>query len=162
MNIGFVAIELVTLTRDTLVSSSGSNWLITVLAALIAAVVSLLVSWRTLRATERHRIDAQIDHLVELGIKYPLMEDDSFCKNWTRDNRSEDAMRYDNYCCFVFNLLESLWRFNYNSEARIQNMFDAREMIKRHKKWWLDYDDNRSSYPEGFQNYVDRVLKEKE
>ena len=131
-------------------------------AAAIAAVVSLLVSWRTLRAAERNRLHAQIDRLVELSIEYPVMENDAFCRAWTQEDCSGDAMRYDSYCCFVFNVLESLWRFHHGSEPSIQDMFDAKEMIERHRRWWLNYAGNRASYPPGFQKYVDVIARQKE
>ncbi len=105
----------------------------TIVSALISAFVAGKISHKTLRTQERHIIDTKIDRLVELGMRYPLMEDDEFCSSWLRENRSEDGMRYDNYCCFVFNLLESLWRFHKGCPAKIQEMFDAEDMIKRHK-----------------------------
>ncbi len=171
MTFGDTMMKFVMGTQDTLFSTSivYTSWYSHIieflkgplLAAAVAAVVSWWISHRTLRASELTRLNTQIDRLVELGMEYPLMEDDQFCKSWTSEDRSENAMRYENYCCFVYNLLEGIWRFHHGSEKKIQSMFDAQELIKRHQTWWRSSEDNRSSYPQGFQHYVNEVANRK-
>lgn len=165
MSTEMTAGRVVAAVHDTLAAASGQgsatsalsvivSWLV---PAAIAAVVSWLICWRTLRSGTRDRLNSQIDRLVELGVEYPLMEDDPWCDSWSRENRTEDGMRYDNYCCFVFNVLEGLWRFNHGNVKPIQDMFDADEMMWRHRRWW-EYPDNQGSYPRKFREYVKKEL----
>ena len=90
---------------------------------------------------------AIIDKVISFSIEYPYLEDDKFVgRGRRRDKTTEKAMRYDNYCCLVFNLLEQLWDFHNGNESKIAKMFYAPEMIRRHKVWWKQDPQNIYGY----------------
>ncbi|MGO9567870.1 MAG: hypothetical protein ACLP5H_10045 [Desulfomonilaceae bacterium] len=130
-----------------------------IISAIIAAIVSVAVCVFTLRSQRRSRIYDLIDKVIGISIDYPYLEDDNFCKAWKEiDKTTEEAMRYENYCCLVFNLLEHLWSFNNGNESKIAKMFYASEMIRRHKVWWKLDLDNIYGYDPAFRQYVAKFL----
>lgn len=130
----------------------------------IAAVVAWLISRKTRRDQERSELNALVAQLNAITIQYPILEDDDFCAKWPpKAPPAETDMRYDNYCCLVFNLVERLWRHFKGNAQKINDFFGATEMICRHRKWWLDSKNrtpNYGGYPLEFVQYVDAVLKE--
>lgn len=134
-----------------------------ILAALISSVTAAVVSWamnrKTRRDQERSELRAFITQLNMIAIQYPYVEDDAFCAKWPSANPPAEAdMRYDNYCCLVFNLLERLWKHYKGRDDRIHAVFGATEMIRRHRVWWRSTRnrvDNLGGYDLGFIQYVD-------
>jgi hypothetical protein len=128
-------------------------------AAVISAIVSSLIASRTLRANRRHHIENLISKMIDISIQYPYLEDDHFCSSWgTTDKTTTDAQRYDNYCCLVFNLLETLWKFCHGRENKIESFLYVREIARRHKSWWQSEGANIAGYNMHFQGYIDRIL----
>ena len=130
------------------------------LSAMVSAIVALVVATLTLRAHRRQHIENMISKLVDVAITYPYLEDDRFCDSWNEaDKNDEKAMRYDNYCCLVFNLLETLWKQCGGDTKRIESIFFAREMIVRHKRWWKSERNNLGGYDINFHRYIDTAIK---
>ena len=136
-----------------------------VLPALLSVAISAVVSWAiwhfTQRSDRKQRLNAQIDRLVELGMQYALMENDAFCTAWNENDTSADAMRYENYCCFVYNLLQGIWEFCRGNENNIQSMLDCQDLIWRHSTWWRQKE-HQTGYPDKFVDYVREVAVRKE
>lgn len=135
----------------------------TAISGLIAGTIAALVSWVicrvTLRTQRRKALDDMIDKIVMVGIEYPYLEDDDFCSSWLKTDRTtEMAMRYGNYCCLVFNMLERLWLFQKGNSNRIEQVFYASEVIRRHKGWWKDDHNNLRGYPIEFHRYIYDII----
>lgn len=129
------------------------------LSGAISAAVSFLVCTRTLRSQERARLHDLINKVNDIAIRYPYLEDDYFCTTWKDMNKKdESAMRYENYCCQVFNLLERLWDFHGGNEQEMHKMFWAPEMIRRHQAWWKRDHHNISGYGYEFRQYIHKYV----
>lgn len=130
------------------------------MSATVSAIVALVVATLTLRAHRRQHIENMISKLVDVAITYPYLEDDKFCASWNEvDKNDEKTMRYDNYCCLVFNLLETLWKQCNGNAKRIEAIFFAREMIVRHQRWWKSERNNLGGYEIKFHRYIDTAIK---
>src|SRR5271157_3384503 len=97
------------------------NAMIAIVSAILSAIIAAIVSWaicaRTLREHQRSQLHDLVTMVIGIGIEYPYLEDDNFCASWKEmDKTTERAMRYDNYCCLVFNLMERLWQFSEGKE----------------------------------------------
>ncbi len=139
----------------------------TVWSTVIATVIASIVAWqsaeRATRAQERSALDDQIVKVIEIGIEYPYVENDDFCAKWPDvDKNSEQGIRYDNYCCLVFNLMERLWRHFEGDREKIENMLYAPEMAHRHRRWWQSDKTNETAYEYGFRQYINTIIREQE
>ena len=131
-----------------------------ILSASISAVVAFVVTRLTIRANRRQHIENLLIKVVDVSISYPRLEDDAFCAEWVKADKTDlEVMRYDNYCCLVFNLLETVWRYCGGNEEKIEDIVFAREMIFRHRWWWKSQPNNLGGYKLQFHEYVDNVLK---
>lgn len=137
--------------------------LATIIATITSSAVAALVAYLTVRwglkIEDYSVIQDNLTKLIEISIQYPYLEDDNYCAKWTGSSvQSEEDLRYDNYCCLVFNLMSKAFKYyNYNDEKT--NMFlYTPELINRHKKWWLRTKDNKKAYSEEFQYFVSRMM----
>jgi len=129
------------------------------LSAIVSAIVAFFVSMKTLRAQRLQHIENMITKLVDVGITYPNLENDAFCANWNvADKTDKEVMRYDNYCCLVFNLLETMWKYYRGNTGQIEDFFNAREEIIRHNQWWKSQHENTKGYRDAFRAYVNSVI----
>lgn len=126
-----------------------------IVTAAVSVILSAVVSWFVCRATLRAQAETvlrtRISELIQISIQHPELEDDDFCKGWksSKDNPSEKYMRYDNYCCLVFNLLEGLFVFGHGNLKKMEELFGAEEMIVRHQNWWIS---ERSQNIKGYRD----------
>jgi hypothetical protein len=130
----------------------------TVVASLVGATVAFAVSRSTIKAQVRQSLHDQVNRIVDLGITYPQLENSAFCQKWNSDAISDEAMRYDNYCCQVFNMLESLWRFTKGNSSKMTEFVYFEELLFRHKRWWYTQIQNRKGYQSGFHEFIDNIL----
>ncbi len=132
----------------------------TVVASIIGAASGVFVGLYSLRDQRKQKLVAQVDRVVDLGIEYPYLENDEFCRNWPADEiNDEKYMRYDNYCCQVFNLLERIWQFSKGQPDSMRDFIYFEELIFRHKKWWFSEIENREGYEKGFLFFVKSYLE---
>ena len=131
-----------------------------ILSAIVSAIVAFFVSRKTLRAQRLQHIENMITKLIDIGITYPYLESDAFCAAWNdADKKDKEVMRYDNYCCLVFNLLETMWKFYNGNTKKMEDFFYAREMIVRHKQWWNSQQENTDGYKVEFRDYINAVIR---
>ena len=124
-----------------------------IVSAGISAAISIHIFRRSSKNNELDAIYSQIQQLNTLAIEYPYFEDDNFCSGWSCDAVDDNSMRYDNYCCIVFNLLERIWRHLDGDKSRIFNFIHFGELAQRHKVWWQQLDNIRG-YDKGFREFV--------
>ena len=141
---------------------------ITVFAAAVATLISCVVSCSLTawlfkvsgKTQERRTIQDLIVKIIDISIAYPVLENDRFCLQWPQSDRhSEEAMRYDNYCCLVFNLIERLWKHCKGEPRKMQEILHYEELIVRHREWWSGESENRIGYVGPFRQLVQNVLK---
>ena len=135
----------------------------TLASAAISTVIASFVAWKVGTAANRTNQKATLDNLfvkiIELAIQYPYLENDAYCGMWPDvDGSIDNRMRYDNYCCLVFNALESTWRHHNGDRAKIRDDFNIDEMVWRHRHWWQAENENRIGYPLGFRSAVDAII----
>ncbi len=122
----------------------------TLIATIVSSIVAYFVASRTNRYSEISRIDEQILKLNILAVEYPYLEDDDFCAGWNDRPKSphqdEKYMRYDNYCCIVFNLIENLWDHYNGNKKKIEDYFYVKEVALRHRQWWISEAQNEEGY----------------
>jgi len=127
----------------------------TAISAIVSAIVAGLISYLTLRHQRRQYIDNMIDKMVEIGIEYPYLEDDAFCLAWAEaDKTDERVQRYDNYCCFVFNVIEAVWQYCRKDNVEIDKVLYVKELAIRHRVWWESTSDNIEAYGADFDEYI--------
>jgi hypothetical protein len=127
-------------------------------STLIASVISIIVTKRTILSQNECKLHDEILQLNLLAIEYPYFEDDDFCYAYSPSLNSPECLRYDSYCCIVYNLLQKIWEHFNKDTTKIERFFGSKEMFVRHKKWWLSQKNrtpNIDGYPIEFVNYVD-------
>ena len=100
--------------------------------------------------------------MIEIGIQYPYLEDEGECKAYVKDSRKPDSMRYENYCCFVFNLLEMIYDFCDGDRGKISEILYVEEIILTHARWWRADKKNIAGYNQDFLLFVNGVINEAE
>lgn len=132
----------------------------TAFSTLIASGVAWLVAHLSDRAEQRRTLNEQILKIIDLGMEYPYLEDDSICDKWPNTGMSrDDQLRYENYCCLVFNVMESIWTYCKGNRAKFRMILHYEELIWRHRCWWESDAENKKGYPVGYRNLVDAVIK---
>jgi hypothetical protein len=126
----------------------------------VSAATALLVHWVKSRSDDQREIRADIRKMIELAMAYPHVEDASYMTAWKSgpERSNKDDLIYDNYCCFVFNLLERIWMFCGGNEKKMQRILHVTETIEGHSKWWYAERENADGYDKGFIRYVDQAL----
>lgn len=129
------------------------------LPAVVSAITALLVHWITSKSDDQREIRADIRKMIEMAMAYPHVEDESYMVAWKNgSSRSKDDLIYDSYCCFVFNLLERIWKFCGGNKKKMQIVLHVEEIIKGHKKWWYAERENAGGYDKEFIQFVDQLL----
>ena len=129
------------------------------LAGTIIGVIStIFVSSRSERAQEALALHDMLNKMISFGIEYPYLENTEYCSRWSDNPDDENSMRYDNYCCFVFNLLERSWKHHKGDEQKLFDFIHVPEIVKLHSVWWQSDPENRLAYEHGFQELVDEHI----
>ena len=132
----------------------------TIVASSISSLVAYLVACRSKKYSEISRIDEQILKFNTIAVEYPYLEDDDFCKGWIeRSKQDERYMRYDNYCCIVFNLIETLWEHFNGDKKKIDNYLGVKELALRHRQWWESEVQNEEGYSKKFRTFIDNYIE---
>jgi len=139
---------------------------------IIGAVVSIGGGiWSAINAyrskIQHHRltVSAMINTSIELAMQYPHVESDDNCKKWpnpsaedTPKEFQEKKERYDNYCCFVFNMIHTAWVLAKKQEAKIDEMLAFREYVMRHVCWWQNEVANLHFYAQDFRLFIQAII----
>lgn len=143
------------------------NTIITVIAtffsSLIASFVSVWVINKHITNFNIRRLSDKLETLNKIVIEYPYLEDKNFCYALPdRENDfTEEYLRYENYCCMVFNFLEQAWVHHNEDENKLKEFVGYEEMINLHSKWWLSLREshhNFHGYKGKFRNFVSKVI----
>ncbi len=130
----------------------GETAISAVFSTVVATAVALYAARKGAKLQERQELLRRIEQLNMIAITYPHLEDDEFCKEWATDGpRSAEHVQYDNYCCLVFNLLQSTFEHFKGNRRDIDAFFGVGEMVFRHARWWESSEvmpDNADGYPD--------------
>ncbi len=142
--------------------SDFSSTAVSLIGAAVSLFGALLTSLRAIqarRAQEKANVEAMLAKAIELAMEYPYLEQDSYCSAWPTPPRAdEDRERYDNYCCFIFNLIERAWVFEKRRAGPAEALAPIREYAWRHRRWWNAEDANADGYDPKFVAYIDDLI----
>lgn len=148
----------------TLTDSGVADFVIAIVGAFLSGAISAVVAYFVAKATNsdgtEKSLHLMIDKMIDISIAYPYVESDHYCQKWSMPQDGayvEMSDRYESYCCFVFNLLERVWKYCGADENKMKGFIYYEEVIVRHKRWWRVDRTNRSGYEGGFVKFVDAV-----
>mgnify|MGYP001466640284 CR=1 FL=1 len=135
----------------------------TLVSVIISGFVSAIVAYLTVKFQNREKkrlfIEQTINEVLNISMEYPLLENDDFCAKWyLRDNCDIDRMRYENYCCRVFNLLERIWFFCGGNMEKINMIIYVEEWVLQHKIWWQMDIYNIYGYKYDFRVFINGLI----
>jgi hypothetical protein len=146
---------------ETKTTTSGidSNTIITILSSIVTVLISAIVSYVVAKSqsqtADRQALARQVDDLLHITLEYPHLDSESFVEKWKKgEGTFEDRDRYTSFCCFAFNLLYRVWQFHRGDAKKIDDVILAREIVHRHKTWWLGDANNTLAYDEKFAAYI--------
>lgn len=130
------------------------------IAAVVAAVVALIVCTVTGQGNQLRFLLGMVQKVIEFSMTYPYLEDDEFCDQWPNIEDREKRLRYDNYCCHVFNTLEHAWQYSQGDRMKMKWIIYPDELVVRHRKWWKGECDNDSGYDRDFCAFIEQILRQ--
>jgi hypothetical protein len=94
-------------------------------------------------------------------MEYPVVELPSTCAMWPNPAlHDEDKVRYENYCCFVFNLVFDVWEYCGKNHEKANKLLYIDELIRKHQVWWNDDSGNSDAYSDDeFKRFVKMVIE---
>jgi hypothetical protein len=125
----------------------------TILGAAIAAIVQWVTLWWTSYSERRAEIDASIAQMLSYSIQYPALESKRLCDAYPNCADDLEKVRYESYCCFVFNTLFRVWKFCKHDPEKMSEIVAIDEIFKLHANWWRTDNDNLGYHPE-FRKFV--------
>ena len=138
----------------------------------IGAIVSIgggiwsaINAYRSKQEQNRAAVGAMLNKAIELAMQYPHLERDAYCKAWpepdgekTAQSYQDDKDRYDNYCCFIFNMIHTAWVLANGKPHKIDEMLTFREYVMRHCCWWVKEDSNVHFFEQEFRNFIGSII----
>ena len=131
-----------------------------VVGAIVGAVIALIASRKSDKLTRRLAIDEMILKLIEFSIEHPHLEQDSYAASYPKcpETPKNGKERYENFCCFVFNVIESIFYHCDGDEKTMDRILHVEELIRRHCTWWSAQPDNVDGYRDDkFRAYVHKI-----
>lgn len=147
--------------------SDGELWVSAVGAGVSVAggIWSAVNAIRSKREQNRSAVQGMINKAIELAMQYPHLERDAYCTAWPDPQGAvgtqpylDDKDRYDNYCCFIFNMIHTAWVLAGKNPHKIDEMLSFREYILRHRCWWEKEDGNVHFYEQEYRNFINSVI----
>lgn len=109
-----------------------------------------------------------ITDTLMVGIQYPYLEMNKFVSKWKKgkEEKTEKDMRYNLYCCLVFNNLaetfaactaqtekEKVVNKKKSTEALMMSQVYYPEILDTHRRWWQAC--GSVGYADDFRDFVD-------
>jgi hypothetical protein len=115
-------------------------------------------------STELNNLNTNLNQMISISIEYPYLEDSSFISKWPsfRDSSEERYLRYNSYCIYTFNFLQSVCSYYDYDKNKIEDFVNVDEIIQTHETWWKNppsgEDPNTKGYDEKFDRFVNSIL----
>lgn len=126
---------------------------------------SMMSARRAKQDQNRSAVQSMINKAIELAIEYPHLERDAYCGAWPDPPGDKTAQpyedakdRYDNYCCFIFNMIHTAWVLAKGKPEKIDEMLTFREYVMRHCCWWIKEDGNLHFYEQEFRTFIQGII----
>lgn len=146
-------------TKSLLAGDLGVQVIATLISCALSAIIAFLVVKHELKQSHRQALHDRITHLLNIGIEHPYLEDSDWCSRFSMTLPDmEKRVRYELYCCAVFNLLEDVWKFCGGNRKNIRRFMHAEEYVLSHQQWWRLDPENEKAYEMGFRNFVQNIL----
>lgn len=134
-------------------------------ASLVVGSIAVLITIYNHRSIEKRDnkryMKDMLDRLIMISIEYPYLEDASYTNNKNKNREDEKYVRYDNYCCMVFNFIERLWKYANGNKKKMNDIVYYSEYINTHYQWWLDnFEINKEGYEKGFLTLVEETIQD--
>ena len=156
--------KIVNAITEGLKTPTWDGWLTfigTVFVGIVASWIAISNSKKSSLETKRKDIVDMLDKIIMISIKYPKLEDHQFALKFHKDPKDEEYMRYDNYCCMVFNFIERLWKFCTKDSSKMKDVVYFEEYIYLHRTWWTEcIRENSIFYEQEFNKFIDKEYNE--
>lgn len=115
------------------------------------------------RRDEYLDLKKRMENILTLTIQYPYLEDKSITETWKDNMHSLDEkhMRYNQFCCVLYNFLSDLYEFYGGDSAQIQKFVDIKTWVRVHRQIWenpLDPNEIPDGYTPEFRSYINSYL----
>lgn len=132
------------------------------LSAIVSAVVSVSVNAYMNRGHNQRLAFGFVQKIIEFAMQYPFLEDQGFCDQWPDIPDKEQKLRYEYYCCHVFNTLEKVYELTKDGLTDAKSIVYPDELIFHHRKWWTSELVNIQAYSSEFQQFVNHIIAKSE
>lgn len=140
---------------------------ISLVISILSVGLSFYIFVKNFNSTEEHNLNDNLNQMLNISIRYPYLEDSTFIARWPqyKDSSDERYLRYNSYCIYVFNFLQSVCAYyNYNQEE-VETFVAMDEIVNTHATWWQNqpsYEhDNDKGYDSSFCQLVNAYLSGK-
>lgn len=120
------------------------------------------------KEAEEKKFRDKLSQLIEFSMAYPHIEDDRYCESWLEHKNStvgndevyNKLLRYDAYCCLVFNFISEVNSSKFFGSSKVLSNFGIKELIGRHWRWFespLGSTNQNDCYDNSMKELVDSV-----
>lgn len=143
-----------------LISDLAIQLMVGALTCGLSAILAFLVVRHELKQTHRQVLHDRITHLLDIGIEHPYLEDTKWCSAYHPSiGEAEKRVRYELYCCAVFNVLQDVRNFANGNRKKIRDFMHVDEIVLMHSAWWRSDPENIKGYDIGFRDFVQSILE---
>jgi hypothetical protein len=130
------------------------------LVAFLSALASMYFARKSARNRKEEWLREKLGEYIRFTIEYPQLDSEETARSWRKNLDGVEAERYDNFCCFVFNLIERIFLTFNGDKRKMNDIFYVNEPIIRHRRWWSNNMRNEVSYDGKFVEFVNQVIKD--
>jgi hypothetical protein len=106
------------------------------------------------RAQQSAHIQGLVLKMIEICIEHPHLEKKDFCHSYPNcSGHPNGKERYESYCCFVFNVLMTIFKHFEQDAQKTRDYIHVEELVRLHYKWWFADKDNLE-YDEPFRQFI--------
>jgi len=108
----------------------------TLISGLTSSIITMLIS----NKNKERGLDAQLDEILKIAIKYPYLESENFTSGWKHDfdRNDEKYLRYDVYGTLIFNFLARVSHHCHYNKKKIDQYIAIEDWVKLHSLYWSD------------------------
>ncbi len=130
----------------------------TVLGALIGVYFQRQSDAQVSEFQSKSALDASVAQLLRLSIDFPFFENTEVCCEYPAQPVDlNERLRYESYCCFVFNTLYQAWK-HFKTEEAVCDYIHVEEILHCHRSWW-NYDRNNIAYGKEFRQFINGIFE---
>jgi hypothetical protein len=93
------------------------------LVSFISAIASMYFARKSAINRKEEWLKEKLDEYIRFTIEYPQLDSDETAKAWGKTLTGVESERYDNFCCFVFNLVERIFLTYDGDKKKMKDIF---------------------------------------